>query len=165
MRRSLRSAIELLEKGSEKYSEAFVPTVVYSKLGEAHLRVAKYKLPSTFNYARAFDCMLTSKELGNNAHQLLGLMGDAKYRLGALTNKKSDLLLAADAQVAREISPAVGRPAVLYPSRNANCASYAKNLAALRRTWRLPIGTPLPSLTVPCRPACVPPAGKPRAPR
>ncbi|WP_222869717.1 hypothetical protein ROLI_013130 [Roseobacter fucihabitans] len=75
-------AIARVEAGEEYDEDALKLVVVYSKLGEACLRLAKSGDRDLGLYRKALGCFETARGLGNETNELLGLIGDVYYRLG-----------------------------------------------------------------------------------
>jgi tetratricopeptide (TPR) repeat protein len=87
---ALATASEIAEAGDVLVSDAFKLVVTFSKAGEAQLRLctltgsAAYGLKAIHSFERAY-------ELGNTAHELFGVLGDACYRVSRLLQDR-DLL-------------------------------------------------------------------------
>lgn len=76
----LLQAAQLAEQRSDLVHESFLPVVTFSKAGEAFLRLCALSGVAE-DAQRAVDSFKRALALGNNSHELLGLIGDAYYRL------------------------------------------------------------------------------------
>lgn len=103
--------IELLEEAAEIFTkcanefelvanltdETFKLVVTYSKAGEAWLRLCGFS-GSIAEASEAIRCLDASRKLGNDSHELLGLIGDAYYHLFKLTGVNDHLINAANSK-------------------------------------------------------------------
>lgn len=98
------AAIAMLENAPSNVPEVVIPSIVYSKAGEAYLRHARQTLDEVAAHRRSYELLTKATSLGNDTAENVGLRGDAKYRLGVRTRSVADLLLAADLkQQAKEL--------------------------------------------------------------
>lgn len=114
--------IELLEEAAECFTkcakesetkdnlvdETFKPVVTYSKAGEAWLRLCGFS-GSTIEASEAIRCLEASRELGNDSHELQGLIGDAYYHMFKLTGALHFLTNAANSKAQARACGGVAR--------------------------------------------------------
>jgi tetratricopeptide (TPR) repeat protein len=87
---ALLHAAEMAEQHPDEVHESFKLAVAYSKAGESFLRLCG--LSGTAEDAeKAIKCFEKARGLGNESHELLGLLGDVYYRLSRI-RRRPDLL-------------------------------------------------------------------------
>lgn len=91
---SLLLAASRVDQSSDLIHESFKLVVTMSKAGEAFHRL--FALTGTEEDGwSAIDCFKRAEDLGNNSHELQGLLGDAYYRLFRIRREPNLLGLAA----------------------------------------------------------------------
>ncbi len=91
---TLLSAASRAEQSPDLVHESFKLVVTMSKAGEAFHRM--FALTGTEEDGwTAIDCFKRAQDLGNNSHEIQGLLGDAYYRLFRLRREPDLLRLAA----------------------------------------------------------------------
>jgi hypothetical protein len=75
----------------EDLPESFIPVVCHSKAGEAYLRLRCGSLGPDVVLERAIQHFEAARTLGNETPELLGLLGDAHYRIGYQTGNALSL--------------------------------------------------------------------------
>lgn len=85
---------------SEDPEENFLPVVCHSRAGEAYLRLRSGSLGADVTLQKSIDHFEAARALGNETPELLGLLGDAHYRIGFQKGSVTELRAALELKLA-----------------------------------------------------------------